>query len=296
MRYCGQVSALRTLKVGFVPGTTPGKWIRRWEERMPEVPLEAFPVSETEQVAVLHDGLADLALVRLPLDRSGLNVIPLYAERPVVVAPKDHEIAVFDEVPVAELSAEHLLQEPDSVPEWRDIAEEISNGSRKPLPDMANLEQALDLVAAGLGILILPMSVARQQNRKDLRSRPVLGVAEFQVGLAWPADTTDEVIEEFIGVVRGRSANSSRQPSVQAAQDAAPKKGRRAPAGKSSGGTSGGGKAASGGRSGGGGGKASGGKSARSSGGGAGRTGGSGAAGKSGRKPGSKGGNARRGR
>jgi DNA-binding transcriptional LysR family regulator len=293
VRYCGQVSALRTLKVGFVPGTTPGKWIRRWEERMPEVPLEAFPVSETEQVAVLHSGVADLALVRLPLDRSGLNLIPLYAERPVVVAPKDHEIAVFDEVPVAELSAEHLLQDPDSVPEWRDIAEEVRNGSRKPLPDMANLEEGLDLVAAGLGILILPMSVARQQNRKDLRARPVLGIAEFQVGLAWPADTSDEVIEEFIGVVRGRSANSSRQPSVQAAQDAAPKKGRRAPAGKSSGGTSGGGTSGGAKTSGG---KTSGGKGARSSGGGAGRTGGSGAAGKSGRKPGSKGGNARRGR
>jgi DNA-binding transcriptional LysR family regulator len=250
---------------------------------MPDVPLEAFPISEAEQVDVLGNGSADLALVRLPIDRSGLNLIPLYAERAVVVAPKDHEIAVFDEVPVAELSAEHLLQDPDAFPQWRDIADEVHDGSRKPLPEMANLEEALDLVAAGLGILILPMSVARQQNRKDLRARPVLGVEEFQVGLAWPADATDEIIEEFIGVVRGRSANSSRQPSVQAAQDAAPKKGRRAapPAGKGGGGQAG----------------RNAGKASGGSGSSAGKARGSGAGGKAaGRKPGPKGGNARRGR
>ena len=37
---------------------------------------------------------ADLSFVRLPVDREGLSVIPLYAELPVVVAPKEHEIAL----------------------------------------------------------------------------------------------------------------------------------------------------------------------------------------------------------
>ena len=225
MRYCGQVPESRVLTVGFVPGTTPGKWIRRWEERMPEVPLRSFQVSEQEQVRVLHEGRADLALVRLPVDREGLSIIPLYAEVPVVVAPRDHEVAVFDEVPVAELAAEYLLQDPDLVPEWRDVSEGIRNGTRKPLPEIGSMEEALDLVEAGLGILILPMSVARHFNRKALRYRPVTGVAESQIGLAWLTEKTDPVIEEFIGVVRGRSAQSSRQPSVRARQDAAPKKG-----------------------------------------------------------------------
>lgn len=226
MRYCGQVPESRVLTVGFVSGTTPGKWIRRWEERMPEVPLRSFQVSEQEQVRVLHEGRADLALVRLPVDREGLSVIPLYAEVPVVVAPRDHEVAVFDEVPVAELAAEYLLQDPDLVPEWRDVSDGIRNGTRKPLPEIGSMEEALDLVEAGLGILILPMSVARRFNRKALRYRPVTGVAESQIGLAWLTEKTDPVIEEFIGVVRGRSAQSSRQPSVRAKQDAAPKKGR----------------------------------------------------------------------
>jgi len=241
------VPETRVLTVGFVPGTTPGKWIRRWEERMPEVPLRSFPVSEQEQVRVLYEGRADLSLVRLPVERDRLSVIPLYSEVPVVVAPRDHEVAVFEEVPVTELAAEYLLQDPALVPEWRDISDEIRNGTRKPLPEINGVEEALDLVEAGVGILILPMSVARHFNRKNLRYRPVTGVAETQIGLAWLTEKTDPVIEEFIGVVRGRSAQSSRQPSVQARQEAAPKKGRAAKGGGAKGGAAKGGSATGGG-------------------------------------------------
>ncbi|WP_445286220.1 LysR substrate-binding domain-containing protein [Arthrobacter sp. Hiyo1] len=40
------------------------------------------------QLEVLRDGSAELSFVRLPVDRDGLHVIPLYEEQPVVVAPK----------------------------------------------------------------------------------------------------------------------------------------------------------------------------------------------------------------
>jgi hypothetical protein len=39
---------------------------------------------------------------------------------------------------------------------------------------------------------------------------PVSGVPTSSVGLAWLRDADDERIEMFIGVVRGRTANSSR--------------------------------------------------------------------------------------
>ncbi|MDJ0316673.1 substrate-binding domain-containing protein [Arthrobacter antibioticus] len=223
----------RELTVTFVPGVTPGKWIHRWQERMPDVPLVSHPVPETRQLDSVRAGEVDMAFVRLPVDKTGLHVIPLYSELSVVVAPKDHPIAAFDELDVADLADEYLLADPDDFPQWRDISSEIAAGTRKPLPPMAGIEEALDLVEAGLGILILPMSVGRHYSRKTLRSRLLHGVPETSIGLAWidnpvPLSADDEaVIQEFIGVVRGRSANSSRQPSVQAKQDAAPKKGAK---------------------------------------------------------------------
>ncbi|QPZ38985.1 LysR family substrate-binding domain-containing protein [Paramicrobacterium chengjingii] len=212
----------RRLRVAFVPGVTPDKWFRTWRERLPDVGIAAVPLEdELEQRLVLTDGRADMSLVRLPIDDEGLHVIPLYTENPVVVAPKGHQISAVDAVDIAELADEHLLQHPDAVPEWRDVAREVADGTRIDVPPMTP-RVAIELVGAGAGIVIVPLSVARQFDRKDVIRRPVSGVAETRVALCWPADAEGELIEQFIGVVRGRSARSTRsQGSVKAEQEAA---------------------------------------------------------------------------
>lgn len=196
------------LRIAFVSGVTPGKWLRIWAARMP-TPIEAVPVSDPDQLVVLYDGRADMCFVRLPVDREGLGLIPLYRETPVVLVPVDHTVTAFDEVSVADLADEHLLQDPDGVPEWRDVAVEIRDGSRVDVPPMT-VKDAIEVVATGAGIMILPKSVARLFNRKDVTHRPVSDIPESQVGLAWLTAATDSRIEEFIGVVRGRTARSSR--------------------------------------------------------------------------------------
>ncbi|MDT0197355.1 LysR family transcriptional regulator substrate-binding protein [Arthrobacter sp. AB6] len=188
--------APRVLRFAYVAGVTPGKWIRRWEERVLDVPLESFMADDGAQVEVLRNGSAELSFARLPVEREGLNVIPLYEEQPVVVAPKGHEISVFEEVALADLGEETFL----------DVAE------------MGGPEAALQVVASGAGLVILPMSVARHFNVKDTVARRLTGAPGTEIALVWPADSTDEVIEEFIGIVRGRTAQSSRQPSAQPAK------------------------------------------------------------------------------
>ena len=66
-----------------------------------------------------------MCLVRLPVDRDGLHLIPLYDEQPVVVVSREHPVAAYDEIDVADLADEHLLQDPDDVPAWRDVATEV---------------------------------------------------------------------------------------------------------------------------------------------------------------------------
>jgi LysR substrate binding domain len=183
----------RGLRFAYVAGVTPGKWIRRWEERMPDIPLESFMIDDAVQLDVLRDGSADLSFVRLPVDRAGLHVIPLYEEQPAVVAPKGHEISVFEEVALADLAEETFL----------DVAE------------MGGPEMALQVVASGAGLVILPMPVARHLNVKETVARRLTGSDGTQIALAWPRDSGSEVIEEFVGIVRGRTAQSSRQPSAQ---------------------------------------------------------------------------------
>ncbi|WP_052207163.1 LysR family substrate-binding domain-containing protein [Sinomonas humi] len=189
------------LRVAFVAGVAPGKWFRRWEDRFPDVALASELVEDSQQVAVLHEGRADVAFVRLPIDREGLHLIPLYEELPVVVAPKGHEIQAFEEVAFAEIEDELF---------------EYDGGA----------SERLDLVEGGAGLAILPMSVVRHLNRPELRYRPVTGVPGYEVGVAWLRENESEAIQEFIGIVRGRSASSSRQASVQRGQQEAAKQRR----------------------------------------------------------------------
>lgn len=174
-------------RVAFVPGVTPGKWVRTWEERRLG-PLEVLMVDEQVQRSVLYDGTADMCLARQPLDRGGLHFIPLYTEVPVVVVPKEHPASVFESVTQHDLEDEIRLE----------VSDELS------------ARHAIETVAAGTGVVVVPMSIARLHHRKDVTYVPVSDAPETQVGLAWRQDVDDERFELFIGVVRGRTTRSSR--------------------------------------------------------------------------------------
>lgn len=191
---------MTTLRVGFVTGATPDKWARVWRDRRGDG-LELVPVTETEQEPRLRDGTLDMCLVRLPVDRAGLHVIPLYDEAAVVVVPMDHFTTAGTEVELADLADEQLVLPHASG--WTPQAPQLA------WPEMSERE-AIEVVAAGSGVAIVPMSVARLFSRKDVAARPVTDLPPTTVGLAWLVERDDDDTQEFVGVVRGRTANSSR--------------------------------------------------------------------------------------
>jgi DNA-binding transcriptional LysR family regulator len=199
-----------SLRIAFVPGVTPDKWARTWREREPGTPLDLTLVEEPDQESVLRDGRADMCFVRLPVDRDGLHLIPLYEELAVVVVPLEHPVAAYDEVPLADLADEQLVA--GEVAGWSEMA----TAAPLEFPEMT-VKEAFEVVASGTGMAIVPMSVARLHHRKDLTHRPVTDAPPTQIGLAWLVDNEDERLDRFIGVVRGRRASSSRgdQPAEQ---------------------------------------------------------------------------------
>ncbi len=61
-----------------------------------------------------------------------------------------------------------------------------------------------------MGALIVPQSLARLYHRKDLTYRPIVDAPTCPVSLAFPEGPQPELVEEFIGIVRGRKPGSSR--------------------------------------------------------------------------------------
>ncbi|MFD6385255.1 LysR substrate-binding domain-containing protein, partial [Streptomyces nigra] len=91
-------AAPSSFRLAYVPGVTPAKWVRIWNERFPDVPLTLHAVTAAEAPELLRDGGADAGFVRLPVDRDFFSAIPLYTEATVVVVPKDHVISAVEEV------------------------------------------------------------------------------------------------------------------------------------------------------------------------------------------------------
>jgi DNA-binding transcriptional LysR family regulator len=71
-------------------------------------------------------------------------------------------------------------------------------------------QDAIEVAASGGGIVLVPASVARLFHRKDVVARTVVDLDPTTVGLAWRIDDEDQRIQTFIGIVRGRTARSSR--------------------------------------------------------------------------------------
>ncbi|MCU1514195.1 MAG: LysR family transcriptional regulator [Microbacteriaceae bacterium] len=174
--------------IAFVAGVTLTRWTSAWEERRPEHPLAFIATTDDDQLEAVRDSRAHVGFVRLPVEAEGMSLIPLYSEAPVVVVPKDHPIADAATVTLAELESEDLVD-----------------------PHLSPAD-AVELVAAGGGIVILPQSLARMHTRKDVVARPVTDAAETRIAIVWLAERTTPELEEFVGIVRGRTANSSRAP------------------------------------------------------------------------------------
>lgn len=173
------------LRIGFVPGVTLTKWRRIWGERFRQ-PLAVQEVAEADQRRVVVDGAVDMCFARLPIDKSGLHVIPLYEEQPVLWISKDHILAALDEV----------------------TADDIAEAGTRVIDDAE--PESIDLATYSAAVLRVPMSVARSGSRKDMVYLPVTDAEPTTVGLAWRIDDENPLIEEFIGVVRGRTVNSTR--------------------------------------------------------------------------------------
>ena len=189
------------MRVGFVTGVMPDRWARAWRERRPREPLELVPLEPSEAEAALRSRAVDMAFVRLPVDRTGLHVVVLYREVPVVVVSRDHVAGVYDELTIADLADEQFVLGP---PDGFDPAVE-----QLAFPPMS-AKEAVEVAAAGTGVAVLPMSVARLHQRKDVRQVRVTDLPETEVGLAWLVERDDDETQEFVGVVRGRTSRSSR--------------------------------------------------------------------------------------
>ena len=205
------------------------------EETASEAPAEdsaeATEHAPIARKAVPENPFAHMSIVRpdrepASTDGEKYHSIRLYEELPVVILPVDHVLTVLDEVPVEELAEEFLLQPASDIPAYEEVSRAWRESAGRIVPEGLNDKETIELVAAGVGLYIVPMSIARFYHRKDLTYRPVAGLDLYPVHLVWPrapkgeprSEELEALLQDFIGIVRGRTATSERGSETRQAR------------------------------------------------------------------------------
>lgn len=196
-----------------------------------EVSAEATEHAPIERKDVPENPFAHMSIVRpdrepASTDGEKYHSIRLYEELPVVILPVDHVLTVLDEVPVEELAEEFLLQPASDIPAYEEVSRAWRENAGRIVPEGLTDKETIELVAAGVGLYIVPMSIARFYHRKDLTYRPVAGLDTYPVHLVWPrapkgeprSEELEALLQDFIGIVRGRTATSERGSETRQAR------------------------------------------------------------------------------
>lgn len=201
--------------------------------KTPAEATEHAPIERTtiERKDVPENPFAHMSIVRpdrepASTDGEKYHSIRLYEELPVVILPVDHVLTVLDEVPVEELAEEFLLQPASDIPAYEEVSRAWRESAGRIVPEGLTDKETIELVAAGVGLYIVPMSIARFYHRKDLTYRPVAGLDTYPVHLVWPrapkgeprSEELEALLQDFIGIVRGRTATSDRGSETRQAR------------------------------------------------------------------------------
>lgn len=226
------------MRLGFVRGISPTKWAKRYLVAT-HTPLELVPVAAAFAPRVTASPDYDMLLERTAPgarpagtgEGGARRSLRLYNEQIALVVSVDHELAKDAEISAADLALIPLLDHPDHAPEWP-APEPWADPEWKP----KNVRAALELVATGAGAILLPLPLARHISSKKQHALLQVtgddGPAGTTVWATWEVAADSTEMQQLAGILRGRTARSSREGSLAAgAPTEAPKK-QAAPAPK----------------------------------------------------------------
>jgi DNA-binding transcriptional LysR family regulator len=184
----GNAGVLRLLHSSSIPLASLLPVIRQFLELAPGARIDLDRLSSETQVGEIAKGKADVGIIRLPVLRRdpAVEFIELPNERLWVALPADHRLIGVEQISLADLAEESFVSAVHR--ERGGLARRVTElcMTRGFLPRLARVisrkTSMLDLVAAGLGIAVVPqrMTVIGNQN---LVYRP-LGDDDAEAGIA----------------------------------------------------------------------------------------------------------------
>lgn len=181
--------------------------LRHFRDSHPEVEIELErPALTPVQVDALEKGLVDVALLRPPIRSDQLSLLTVRQEVFMVALAGRHPLARRRSLDLVDLAGEDFITLP-----VRDgsvlLAETISLCQRagfvpRVRQEAAELDTIVRLVAAGLGVAIVPSAVASPWL-PDVVFKPIAGGSpRLETCLAWRTVDGSAIVRDFVNAAR----------------------------------------------------------------------------------------------
>jgi len=202
----GETDALRiaytdSAALSVLPGA-----IQRFRSALPSVHLDLVEGSTAAQIDAVARDLVDLAVVRGPIVQPSLRTEVVLREPFLLALPESHPLTQLDTVELGALGGEPMVLFPRHLaPDFHDTISAMCRAAGfTPLVayEGAEYQTILSLVAAALGVSLVPRSVANLQRRGVVYRAIPDAPPRAEIAAVYRAESWSRPLKAMLAVLR----------------------------------------------------------------------------------------------
>jgi DNA-binding transcriptional LysR family regulator len=182
--------------------------VHKFAEKHKHVRVSLHEKRSGEQIDAVRAGLLDLGFIRLfQQDLADLSVFTVRSEPYVLAIPARHDLARLKRVSLSQLrDAPFIMAARQARPALHDrivACFQEAGFSPQIVQEAPSKRTEVSLVAAGIGVALIPESYARLYRRQGVVFRPIKGaLPKIDIAAIWKDDNPNSVLKSFLEVVK----------------------------------------------------------------------------------------------
>jgi len=197
------------LKVGFIGSAScnilPGI-LGAFRERCPDVTLALYERRSDQQLPALRAEQMDVGFLRPPVPDAALRAELVFREPLLLALPQTHPLAGRGRVSLRQVADEPFMLLPRHLgPSLYDqIVTTCRQAGFSPRvgQDAVEMHTLVSLVAAGMGVALMPASFEAFQRAGVVYVTPREPTERVEMAVAWRHDNHSPILRQFLAVVR----------------------------------------------------------------------------------------------
>ncbi len=174
--------------------------------RFPDVALSLMELNAAEQSAALRDGTIHVGFARPHTEEAEMVVEAVLREPFLVALPAAHPLTNHKMLSLAMLAGEPFVSFPEKPPpSYAQVVRAVCEGAGfmpHVVQEVREMQTAISLVAAGLGVALLPASV-QHLHRDGVVYRPLPDSApRTELAVVTRKEDAAPALQNFLGIVR----------------------------------------------------------------------------------------------